>query len=30
MALVQEVLDNVRKRNPNEHEFLKAVTEVLE
>src|SRR6266496_3536301 len=30
MALVQEVLDIVRKRNPNEPEFLQAVTEVLE
>src|SRR5260370_8932716 len=30
MALVQEVLDIVKKRNPNEPEFLQAVTEVLE
>src|ERR1043166_1849916 len=30
MALVQEVLEIVRKRNPNEPEFLQAVTEVLE
>src|SRR5207253_4431390 len=30
MALVQEVLDIVRKRNPNEPEFIQAVTEVLE
>src|SRR5499427_1556726 len=30
MALIQEVLAIVRKRNPNEPEFLQAVTEVLE
>jgi glutamate dehydrogenase (NADP+) len=30
MGLVQEVLDIVKKRNPNEPEFLQAVTEVLE
>ena len=30
MALIQEVLEIVRKRNPNEPEFLRAVTEVLE
>ena len=30
MPLVQEVLDIVRKRNPNEPEFIQAVTEVLE
>jgi len=30
MALVAEVLEVVRKRNPNEPEFLQAVTEVLE
>ena len=30
MALVQEVLETVKKRNPNEPEFLQAVTEVLE
>jgi glutamate dehydrogenase (NADP+) len=30
MALVQEVLEIVKKRNPNEPEFLQAVTEVLE
>ena len=30
MALIQEVLEIVRKRNPNEPEFLQAVTEVLE
>jgi glutamate dehydrogenase (NADP+) len=30
MALVQEVLDIVRKRNPNEPEFIQAVTEVLD
>src|SRR5256886_582013 len=30
MALVQEVLDIVRKRNPNEPEFIQAVTEVVE
>src|ERR671930_1154418 len=30
MALIQEVLEVVRKRNPNEPEFLQAVTEVLE
>jgi glutamate dehydrogenase (NADP+) len=30
MALIQEVLEIVRKRNPNESEFLQAVTEVLE
>src|SRR6266700_3707565 len=29
-SLVQEVLDTVKKRNPNEPEFLQAVTEVLE
>jgi glutamate dehydrogenase (NADP+) len=30
MGPVQEVLDIVKKRNPNEPEFLQAVTEVLE
>ncbi len=30
MGLVQEVLDIVKRRNPNEPEFLQAVTEVLE
>src|SRR5436309_12577703 len=30
MALVEEVLGIVKKRNPNEPEFLQAVTEVLE
>src|SRR5467141_3171981 len=30
MALIQEVLEIVGKRNPNEPEFLQAVTEVLE
>src|SRR5205814_13626 len=30
MALIKEVLEIVRKRNPNEPEFLQAVTEVLE
>ena len=30
MTLVQEVLEIVKKRNPNEPEFLQAVTEVLE
>ena len=30
MAQVEEVLEIVRKRNPNEPEFLQAVTEVLE
>src|ERR1700751_2627669 len=30
MVLIQEVLEIVRKRNPNEPEFLQAVTEVLE
>jgi glutamate dehydrogenase (NADP+) len=30
MALIQEVLETVRKRNPHEPEFLQAVTEVLE
>ncbi len=30
MGLVQEVLEIVKKRNPNEPEFLQAVTEVLE
>src|SRR5499433_4331208 len=30
MALIQEVLEIVRKRNPNEPEFLQAVTEVLQ
>ena len=30
MALAQEVLEIVKKRNPNEPEFLQAVTEVLE
>src|SRR5437867_12380111 len=30
MALIQEVLETVRKRNRNEPEFLQAVTEVLE
>src|SRR5438046_3526605 len=29
-GLVQEVLDTVKRRNPNEPEFLQAVTEVLE
>jgi len=29
MALIQEVLEIVRKRNPNEPEFLQAVTDVL-
>ena len=28
--LIQEVLETVKKRNPNEPEFLQAVTEVLE
>src|SRR5437773_11066108 len=28
-GLVQEVLEIVKKRNPNEPEFLQAVTEVL-
>jgi glutamate dehydrogenase (NADP+) len=30
MALIQQVLETVRKRNSNEPEFLQAVTEVLE
>src|SRR5437764_3677571 len=30
MVLIQEVLETVKKRNPNEPEFLQAVTEVLE
>ena len=30
MSQVEEVLEIVRKRNPNEPEFLQAVTEVLE
>src|SRR6201982_3358505 len=30
MALVQQVLEIVKKRNPNEPEFIQAVTEVLE
>src|SRR2546422_3621909 len=30
MALIQEVLEIVKRRNPNEPEFLQAVTEVLE
>jgi glutamate dehydrogenase (NADP+) len=30
MDLIQEVLEIVKKRNPNEREFLQAVTEVLE
>ncbi|MCX8157243.1 MAG: NADP-specific glutamate dehydrogenase [Verrucomicrobiae bacterium] len=30
MGLIQETLDIVRRRNPNEPEFLQAVTEVLE
>ena len=30
MVLIQEVLEIVKKRNPNEPEFLQAVTEVLE
>src|SRR5213076_33493 len=30
MALIQEVLETVKKRNANEPEFLQAVTEVLE
>src|SRR5881628_373756 len=30
MALIQEVLETVKKRNPNEPEFLQAMTEVLE
>ena len=30
MALIQNTLEIVRKRNPNEPEFLQAVTEVLE
>src|SRR3954465_10963842 len=30
MALIQEVLEIVRKRNPNEPEFLQAVPEALE
>src|SRR6266540_1911585 len=30
MALIQEVLEVVKKRNPNEPEFLQAVTDVLE
>jgi glutamate dehydrogenase (NADP+) len=30
MGLIQEILEIVRRRNPNEPEFLQAVTEVLE
>src|SRR3984893_1735287 len=30
MTIAHEVLENVKKRNPNEPEFLQAVTEVLE
>jgi glutamate dehydrogenase (NADP+) len=30
MGLIQDTLETVRKRNPNEPEFLQAVTEVLE
>src|SRR5213596_3056328 len=30
MTLIQDVLEIVKKRNPNEPEFLQAVTEVLE
>src|SRR6266478_2809801 len=30
MVLIQEVLEIVKRRNPNEPEFLQAVTEVLE
>src|SRR5207302_5049765 len=30
MALIQEVLETAKKRNPNEPEFLQAVTDVLE
>jgi glutamate dehydrogenase (NADP+) len=30
MGLVQDILEIVKKRNPNEPEFLQAVTEVLE
>ena len=30
MALIQEVLEIVKKRNRNEPEFLQAVTEVFE
>src|SRR5438874_12088243 len=30
MGLVQQVLEIVKRRNPNEPEFLQAVTEVLE
>ncbi len=30
MALIQNVLEVVKRRNPNELEFLQAVTEVLE
>jgi glutamate dehydrogenase (NADP+) len=30
MVLIQEILEIVKKRNPNEPEFLQAVTEVLE
>lgn len=30
MSYVNDVLEIVRKRNPNEPEFLQAVTEVLE
>jgi len=30
MGYIQEVLETVRRRNPNEPEFLQAVTEVLE
>ena len=30
MGMIQEILEIVRRRNPNEPEFLQAVTEVLE
>ena len=30
MSIIQEVIETVKKRNPNEPEFLQAVTEVLE
>ena len=30
MGIIQETLEIVKKRNPNEPEFLQAVTEVLE
>ena len=30
MALIQQVLETVKKRNPNEPEFIQAVTEVFE